>query len=125
MELSYLLAKFWGIFMGTLCLILILNKKSLTLLIEISKNDTFNMLSGFVSFMLGLITILIHNVWTNDWRTAVTLIGWIALIKGIVRIWNPKLTGDMITKMNGPVIKIIILLGLVGSLYLVYVGYGF
>jgi hypothetical protein len=33
--------------------------------------------------------VLVHNVWTPNWRVLITLIGWLMLIRGAVRILAP------------------------------------
>jgi len=32
-----------------------------------------------------------HNIWVKDWRVLITLIGWIAVIKGVLLIAFPQL----------------------------------
>lgn len=45
---------------------------------------------GLTAFMLGLATILAHNVWSRAAPAViVSLFGWIALIKGIVLLFLP------------------------------------
>jgi hypothetical protein len=38
----------------------------------------------------GLAVVLSHNVWVQDWRVIVTLLGWLALISGGVRVFAPE-----------------------------------
>ena len=33
--------------------------------------------------------VLVHNVWVADWRIVITLLAWLTLIKGIVRLNLP------------------------------------
>ena len=46
-------------------------------------------LCGFVDFAAGLAIVLTHNVWVASWRVLITLIGWLLLIRGAVRILVP------------------------------------
>jgi hypothetical protein len=46
-------------------------------------------LFGFMDFAAGLAIVLTHNVWVASWRVLVTLIGWLLLIRGAVRILVP------------------------------------
>jgi hypothetical protein len=48
-------------------------------------------LAGLLALVGGLAIVLTHNVWTRDWRVIVTVIGWLALIGGVVRIVVPQL----------------------------------
>ena len=33
----------------------------------------------------GLAIVLVHNVWTFDWRVIITILGWLAVLGGIFR----------------------------------------
>ena len=37
-----------------------------------------------------LAIVNLHNVWTKDWRTLLTLIGWCAVGDGILRVVAPE-----------------------------------
>ncbi len=52
-------------------------------------NPALLYLSGMIAFVLGATLILIHNLWVSDWRIIITLIGWVALIKGVVLLIFP------------------------------------
>jgi hypothetical protein len=43
-------------------------------------------LFGLIDFAAGLAIVLVHNVWTMNWRVLVTLIGWLLLIRGAARV---------------------------------------
>lgn len=45
--------------------------------------------TGYITFLLGLITVVLHNVWVSDWRVSITLLGWVTLFKGIEKIGFP------------------------------------
>jgi uncharacterized protein YjeT (DUF2065 family) len=47
-------------------------------------------LAGVLAFVPGLAIVLTHNVWTADWRVVVTLLGWLALLGGVVRLLMPR-----------------------------------
>ena len=49
-------------------------------------------LSGVITLPAGLAIVLTHNVWTPDWRVVITLVGWLAVISGLVRILAPQQT---------------------------------
>jgi len=37
----------------------------------------------FAAIVIGLLNILFHNIWEDDWRLLITLIGWLALFIGL------------------------------------------
>jgi hypothetical protein len=87
MTTTTFLAQFWGWLLIILSLIFLLKGDHLMDdLTKLVKDRTFVILSGYLSLILGLMTIILHNFWFYDWRSVVTLFGWISLFKGIVRI---------------------------------------
>jgi len=53
-------------------------------------------LSGLLSMLAGLAVVNTHPSWTRDWRVVLTIIGWLLLVGGIVRIVLP----DIILKLG-------------------------
>lgn len=45
--------------------------------------------NGIVWLMGGLAVIRFHNIWVKDWRVIVTLLGWMSLLAGLVRMAFP------------------------------------
>jgi len=48
-------------------------------------------LSGLLSMLGGLAVVNAHPSWTRDWRMVITIIGWLVLIGGVVRIVLPDI----------------------------------
>ena len=89
MDISVFLARFWG----SLFLILGLSSvgaKFLGRVIQYTEDKTITVSTGYITFLLGLATVVAHNLWVADWRVAVTLLGWITLFKGIEKIALPE-----------------------------------
>jgi hypothetical protein len=53
---------------------------------EVVGSITLVYLLGLFDFAAGLAIVLVHNVWTVNWRVLITLIGWLLLIRGAARI---------------------------------------
>jgi hypothetical protein len=47
-------------------------------------------LSGLILMTAGLAIVLNHNVWVANWPTIVTILGWLAVIGGAIRIVMPQ-----------------------------------
>jgi len=47
-------------------------------------------IAGLFALIAGLAIVLTHNVWTADWRVVITLLGWLGIAGGIVRIMLPQ-----------------------------------
>lgn len=57
-------------------------------------NKAFVISTGYISFLLGLVTVLLHNVWVWDWPVVITILGWSTMLKGISKIGFPDMIHD-------------------------------
>jgi hypothetical protein len=81
--------------------------------------------SGLLALVAGLAIVNTHNVWVWDWRAIITILGWLGIIGGTLRIVFPQFVEQVGTAMlaqRGYVISAWIVL-LVLGLWLMYVGY--
>lgn len=46
-------------------------------------------MTGFITLILGMILVKYHNLWVKDWTVLITLIGWAALLKGLMLMACP------------------------------------
>ena len=53
---------------------------------EVLKSEAWMWLLGVVTFVLGLVMVMAHNVWAGEWLVLVTIFGWAALIKGVMLV---------------------------------------
>lgn len=114
MDISSFLAKAWGLYFIVTASCLLASAQTRTILLEISKERVFLILSGFIAIILGILSILSHNIWTSDWRTIVTLLGWLTFVKGILRFLAPDLAPHLQKKiekrqdiMNGALVAVL------------------
>jgi len=85
------------------------------IVIEAVHSPTLIYFSGLLSLPIGIVTLNVHRTWTADWRVAITILGWLFLIGGIVRILLPHATawlGNAIFAAPAamPVIGVIVLI---------------
>jgi len=88
MEIAIYLAKFWGslfMILGAMSV----SAKFLGRVIEYTEDRTITVSTGYITLLLGLITVVLHNVWVSDWRVSITILGWVTLLKGIEKIGFP------------------------------------
>jgi hypothetical protein len=81
--------------------------------------------SGLLALVAGLAIVNTHNIWTADWRVIITILGWLGIIGGVLRIVFPQLVEQVGTSMlahRGAVTGAWIVLMLLG-LWLCNVGY--
>jgi hypothetical protein len=100
MEISIYLARFWGSLFVILGLASI-GAKLLGRIIEYTEDKTITISTGYITFLLGLITVTLHNIWVFDWRLAITILGWTTLLKGIEKIAFPNRVNKMAMKFKG------------------------
>lgn len=55
------------------------------------ENSSTLYIGGVMGLVIGYLIVAFHNTWTMDWSVIITIIGWIALIKGIVILVQPKI----------------------------------
>ena len=46
--------------------------------------------SGNLSLLLGLLVVISHNIWVSEWPVVITIVGWIVLLQGLMRIFFPE-----------------------------------
>ena len=87
-EITIFLARFWGslfMILGALSI----GAKFLERVINYTEDRTITISTGYITFLLGLGTVVAHNIWVSDWPVAITILGWITMFKGIEKIGFP------------------------------------
>ena len=100
MEISFYLARFWGSLFVILGLASV-GAKLLGRIIGYTEDKTITISTGYITFLLGLITVTLHNIWVTDWRLAITILGWTTLLKGIEKIAFPNRVNKIAVKFKG------------------------
>ena len=91
MELSIFLGKVVAWYLVIAGLAILINKNFITEYTKgLTKNAALLYFGGIVSLIVGLLVVLSHNVWASDWRVVVTILGWLALLKGILLLLSPS-----------------------------------
>ncbi|MBU6446494.1 MAG: hypothetical protein KGQ49_03745, partial [Verrucomicrobia bacterium] len=57
---------------------------------ETLSNSAIMTFSGLVALGLGLLIITSHNIWVQSWPALITIVGWILIIQGIMRLFWPE-----------------------------------
>jgi len=87
MQVSVFLARLLGPLLLLPGVGLLVNPRAFrTMAPEVVGSITLVYLFGLIDFAAGLAIVLVHNVWTVNWRVLITLIGWLLLIRGAARI---------------------------------------
>ncbi len=89
MEISIFFAQLWGSFFVIFGLLFIITGQ-LGKTIEMTDDKAFVISTGYITLLMGLVTVILHNVWVADWRVVITVLGWSTLIKGIMKVGFPE-----------------------------------
>ena len=71
-------------------IILVRGKVFLEEIFKLVEDKSFLVFGGYLALFLGLGTVVLHNVWVEDWRVIITVFGWLTLIKGVLLLGFSK-----------------------------------
>ncbi|KTD19151.1 Integral membrane protein (PIN domain superfamily) [Legionella lansingensis] len=126
MELSIFLAQVvgWYFVIASLCTLLRLDATK-AIMEDILAQRALLFFIAIVTLILGLMMVVSHNVWVMGWPVIITIIGWLVLIGGIVRLFCP----DTIMKIwqwwlrNPTYLIVVTVISLLIGVYLLYRAY--
>lgn len=91
MELAIFVAKIFGVIYLALGLGVLINSNYYKKVFQdLLHNTAFVLIGGAASLAIGIAIILGHNVWESSWVILVTIIGWLAIVKGALLLVLPR-----------------------------------
>tara|TARA_B100001142_G_C14254045_1_gene624385 strand:- start:551 stop:928 length:378 start_codon:yes stop_codon:yes gene_type:complete len=118
---SIFFVKFMGYFMFLTGIALLLSKETRTAMLENKNNDSFLIVMGYITLLIGFPIVILHNIWELSVLGLVTIMGWIMLIKGFVFLAKPSIVKKK--ELSEKNLKIRGLIGVLIGLGLMYCGY--
>ena len=88
-DISIFFARLWGSFFVIFGSLFIITRQ-LGKTIEMTDDKAFVISTGYITLLMGLVTVILHNIWVWDWRLVITILGWSTVIKGIMKIGFPE-----------------------------------
>jgi glucose uptake protein GlcU len=88
-----------------------------------TEDKAFVISTGYITLLMGLVTVLLHNVWTPDWRGVITVLAWSTLIKGIMKTGFPEVINRQAQRFRKKQEWSAVFLVLLGA-WLMYNGFG-
>ncbi len=81
--------------------------------------------AGIAALLLGLSVVATHNIWVAGWPVIITIIGWIAVVAGVVRILFPGTARAFGRKMlaNTGLLRTIAGIDIILGAFLMFQGY--
>lgn len=90
MDLSIFLAKVMGLYLVIGGVATLINYKTFRDAVkDFAKSRIIPLLSGVLALMIGLLLVVSHNVWEGGWPVIITVIGWLAVLEGILYLVFP------------------------------------
>jgi hypothetical protein len=66
---------------------------------DLFSNAGLTYLAGLITVIIGLLIVTYHNRWTKNWTVLITILGWLALVKGISLIAFPQFIQSLSQRM--------------------------
>lgn len=60
----------------------------------------FALIYGILSLILGLASVILHNIWVLNWHVLITIFNWLALLKGITVLGWPEVSRNTSFEMR-------------------------
>jgi hypothetical protein len=99
METSIYLAKLMGPIYLVVALGILINQDHFRAIAkEVAASPALFYLTGVIALIIGGLIVLLHDVWSG-WPIVVTLIGWAAIAKGVVRTLAPGWAVETVSKI--------------------------
>ncbi len=93
MTLSIFLARFFGLYLIIIGFFYFWRREFIRKAArQIFAQESLVILSALISLIIGLLVIVSHNVWKFNWQVVITIIGYLALLKGLTRLFIPHHT---------------------------------
>ena len=79
---------------------------------EVMSSHTLLYIFGAIALTGGLAIVLTHNIWVWDWPVIITIVGWLMIVRGTLRIIIPQQIEDLARKMVARWSNILLISGL-------------
>ena len=89
MDITIFFARLWGSYFIIFGLLFIITRQ-LGKTIEMTDDKAFVISTGYITLLMGLVTVILHNIWVASWEVVITILGWSTVIKGIMKVGFPE-----------------------------------
>ncbi len=100
MEIVNFLAQFWGFSLVVISLALLIKPRNIENVVSLMDDQKNATIFGIANVMLGIVFILLYNVWSQDWKVVVTVLAWLILLRGMVCLFFPEVIKKGIEKVR-------------------------
>lgn len=126
MDLTLFLAQIMGVYFLVVGVGALLNPARMKGAMEEARRSyLLPYFDGAIALVVGLLIVLMHNVWDGLLESLVSLVGWIAVVEGVLMMLLPQKTiSTMVQKVMGAqMARLIGVAAVILGLYFVYHGF--
>lgn len=126
MEASLVIAQALGMYLIIMGFAILLHREDfISILTGIFHNAALQFMIGVIALIIGILMVVMHNVWESSWTVVITILAWLTLAKGICYVMLPKAMNRMghAIIQNKNWIYIMAVVNLVLGFYLSYMGF--
>lgn len=121
MDISLIAAKILGTYLIISGLFLLTRGKTVPILLrDFFDHPAVVYLTGAILIFLSALFLIQHNVWDGTWRTLITVLAWVVLLKGATYILFPDAMRKPISKDMLEFIKLYGFIGIAAGIFLFY-----
>lgn len=96
-----------GLLGPTLIALAVSEAMNLRVMTEHPASASLVYLNGTLLFVAGVAIVQVHNRWTRGWPTLVTVMGWFAILGGVMRMFAPQATTSGATWVYGLLVALL------------------
>ena len=87
---SIIMAKAFGLYLVIIAIAMLLGgKRFVNQALSMLSEPGLALFSAVITLFLGAFLVAIHNIWVTDWPVIITVLCWLTLIKGAIRVLVP------------------------------------
>lgn len=100
MENTLFLSQLFGVLFAVVGLSLLFNQRAFDkVLKDFTESAGLYYMSGVAALLAGTAIVLVHNMWETPQEVLVSLLGWAAIFKGVIRVFLPEWGRKTMKKM--------------------------
>jgi uncharacterized membrane protein len=121
---SSFFAQVIGIYLVLICLSMLIHPERFKKIMDVIVSHPASLfICGVTNIIFGLVVLIPHNIWVASWPILITIIGWLAFLKGVVTLFFPEKYSKIVGKMfKKPGYHIWTWIWLLIGIYLVWMG---
>ena len=121
---NLILTKVLGILFLVIGLKFVFNRKgACAIAADMVKHPASQFMAGIFPLLIGSWVVLTHNVWALKWSLVLTVVGWLMLLVGIIRLWLTSAWVDRMENSSERMVAAASVISVIFGVLLCYVGF--